>query len=65
MAKDETYFDVRTYKKHIAAADITEAEYEEWLASLEDCTAGSDNSGVRMVATTTIQTTSDDLEEER
>ncbi len=48
---DESMFDVRHVERFIAEGRITQKQYDDYLAALEDCTKNAEESGVRMQAT--------------
>jgi len=48
---DETLFDVRHYERFIAEGRITQQQYDDHLAKLEDCAENAEDSAVRMQAT--------------
>lgn len=48
---DETLFDVRHVERFIAEGRITQKQYDDYLAGLEDCAKNAEESGVRMQAT--------------
>lgn len=51
MDKPEPVFDTRTLRRHIASGMLTEADYQAYLASLEDCADKAEIATTRFVHT--------------
>lgn len=48
---DESVFDIRHVERFIAEGRITRAQYDDYLANLEDCAKLAEEATVRMQAT--------------
>ncbi|MDP2314065.1 MAG: hypothetical protein Q8P41_14280 [Pseudomonadota bacterium] len=47
---NEAMFDVRHIERYLQEGMVTQAQYDEYVAGLEDCAENSEQSAIQMVA---------------